>query len=266
MFDQLLRQIAFQVYRLRLRRLFLLCKGNYDIDSHCEKGQADVIDVISYFGFLGPECIPQDPSCTSIMMLLAYIGPTHLNHGDISFGRIPSFRYSRMGTIQLSLSSLTMTVISFSATDLVCITSTKTSFASFEKVIDASLLRASAFFSSSLLICSIEYLGKLDRRPIVFSSPTMSASYSASLLVVSNLNLNAYVYSFPSGFTNINLAPKPSELEASLVKNDVSARKSASIYPLIEFRPLNFISCSPNSMAHLATRPDFSGFARTCFI
>ncbi|GJT21620.1 hypothetical protein Tco_0891557 [Tanacetum coccineum] len=79
-------------------------------------------------------------------------------------------------------------------------------------------------------------------------------------------------------------APEPSELEApsvssfhvfsgsvsfllaspffssSLSVGDVSIRKSASICPLIEFLPLNSISCSPNSMAHLATRPDFSWF------
>nr|GEW84571.1 hypothetical protein [Tanacetum cinerariifolium] len=203
---------------------------------HCEKGQAHVIDVISCFGFLGPKCIPQDPSCTSFMMLLAYIGPTHLNHGDM----IPSFRYSWMGTIQLSSSSLT---------------------------IWESLTGGPLFFPA-------------------MRSPAMSAS----LLVVSNLNLNVYIYSFPSGFTNISPAPEPSELEALLVNrfhvfsgsgsfllaplslsssfsvDDVYTRKSASIRPLIEFLPLNSISCSPNSMAHLATSPDLSGFARTCFI
>nr|GFC72932.1 hypothetical protein [Tanacetum cinerariifolium] len=47
----------------------------------------------------------------------------------------------------------------------------------------------------------------------------MSASYSASLLVVLNSNLNAYVYSFPSRFTNISPAPEPSELEASSVNS-----------------------------------------------
>ncbi|GJS14874.1 hypothetical protein Tco_0409346 [Tanacetum coccineum] len=91
-------------------------------------------------------------------------------------------------------------------------------------------------------------------------SPAMSASYSALLLVVSNSNLNAYVYSFPSGFTNISPAPEPSELEApsvnsfhvfygsgsflfaspffssSLSVGDVSTRKSASICPLIDVR------------------------------
>ncbi|GKD43615.1 hypothetical protein Tco_1268260, partial [Tanacetum coccineum] len=173
-----------------------------------------------------------------------------------SFGRISTFKYSRMGTIQLSSSSLTTSVISFSTTDLVCMTSTKTYFASFEKVIDASLLRASAFLFCFLLI------------------PAISSSYSASLLVVSNSNLNAYVYYFPSGFTNISPALKPSELEAPLVNSfhvfsgsgsfllaspffssslsvgDVSTRKSASICPLIEFMPLNSILCSPNLMAH----------------
>ncbi|GJU69223.1 hypothetical protein Tco_1255482, partial [Tanacetum coccineum] len=119
-------------------------------------------------------------------------------------------------------------------------------------------------------------------------NPARSASYSASLLVVSNSNLNAYIYSFPSRLTTIRPAPEPSELEASSVNSfhaffgsflltssffaslffvsGVSARKSANICPLIEFLPLNSISCSPNSMAHLAMRPDFSGFARIYFM
>nr|GEV61045.1 hypothetical protein [Tanacetum cinerariifolium] len=110
---------------------------------------------------------------------------------------IPSFRYSRMGTIQLSSSSFTLSVISFSVTDLVCMTLAKTSFASFEK------------------------LGKLDRRHIFFPamrSPAMSALYSTSLLVGLNSDLNAYVYSFPFGFTNISPAPEPLELEASSLR------------------------------------------------
>ncbi|GKC10573.1 hypothetical protein Tco_1007355 [Tanacetum coccineum] len=125
---------------------------------------------------------------------------------------------------------------------------------------------------------------------LAMRNPARSASYSASLLVVSNSNLNAYVYSFPSGLTTIRPAPEPSELEAPSVNSfhaffgsssflltssffaslfsvsGVSARKSANICPLIEFLPLNSISCSPNSMAHLAMRPDFSGFARIYFI
>nr|GEX26539.1 hypothetical protein [Tanacetum cinerariifolium] len=104
---------------------------------------------------------------------------------------------------------------------------------------------------------------------------------SASLLVISNSNLNAYVYSFPSGLTTIRPAPESLELEAPLVNSfhalsgsgsflltssffaslfsvsGVSTRKSTTICPLIEFLPLNLISCSPNSTIHLAMRHDF---------
>nr|GEZ04158.1 hypothetical protein [Tanacetum cinerariifolium] len=61
----------------------------------------------------------------------------------------PDLRYSRIGVIQLSPSSLTKSATPFSVMDLFCMTSTKTSFASLEKVIDACLLRASSF-----LFCS----------------------------------------------------------------------------------------------------------------
>ncbi|GKB77969.1 hypothetical protein Tco_0944864 [Tanacetum coccineum] len=125
---------------------------------------------------------------------------------------------------------------------------------------------------------------------LAMRNPARSASYSASLLVVSNSNLNAYVYSFSYGLTTIRPDPEPSELEAPSMNSfhefsgsgsflltssffaslfsvsGVSARKSANIFPLIEFLPLNSISCSPNSMAHLAMRPDFSSFARICFM
>ncbi|GJZ63847.1 hypothetical protein Tco_0620268 [Tanacetum coccineum] len=174
-----------------------------------------------------------------------------------------------MGIIQLSSFSCVMSATSICMIDLSCITSTKTSLASLEKVIEASLLRASAFLFWSLLMCSIE--------------PASSASYSASLLVVLNSNLMAYVYSFPYGLTSIRFALEPSELEAPSVNNfhpfsgsgyfllasssfvpsysfeGVSARKSASICPLTEFLPLNSILCSPNSIAHLAIRLNFSG-------
>ncbi|GJS44316.1 hypothetical protein Tco_0569359 [Tanacetum coccineum] len=125
---------------------------------------------------------------------------------------------------------------------------------------------------------------------LAIRNPARSASYSASLLVVLNPNLNAYVYSFPSGLTTIRPTPEPSELEALSVNSfhaflgsgsflltfsffaslfsgaGVSTRKSANICPLVEFLTLNSISCSPNSIAHLAMRLDFSGFARICFI
>ncbi|GJX46026.1 hypothetical protein Tco_0271216 [Tanacetum coccineum] len=122
--------------------------------------------------------------------------------------------------------------------------------------------------------------------------PANNASYFVSLLVVSNLNLRAYMYYFPSGLTNIRLASEPSEIEAPSVYNlhvllefrtllvvfgflasislssteGVSARKSASIFPLIELHPLNLMSCSPSSMAHLAILPNFLGLARICLM
>ncbi|GJR20388.1 hypothetical protein Tco_0968915 [Tanacetum coccineum] len=121
---------------------------------------------------------------------------------------------------------------------------------------------------------------------LAMRNPARGASYSASLLVVSNANLNVYVYYFPSGMTTISPAPEPLELEAQSVNSfhaflgsssflltysffasllsgsGVSARKSANICPLIEFLPLNSISCSPNSMAHLAMLPNFLAYMR----
>ncbi|GKA26436.1 hypothetical protein Tco_0712545 [Tanacetum coccineum] len=82
-------------------------------------------------------------------------------------------------------------------------------------------------------------------------SPAMTASYSASLLVAVNSNFKTYVNSVPSGLTTINPAPEPSPHDAP---------KSARIWALTAFLGLNSISCSPSSMAHLATLPDFSGF------
>ncbi|GJY41990.1 hypothetical protein Tco_0429260 [Tanacetum coccineum] len=47
---------------------------------------------------------------------------------------------------------------------------------------------------------------------------------------------------------------------------DVFARKSARIFPLTELRPLNSMSCSLNSIAHLAILLDFSSLARICLM
>ncbi|GJS70477.1 hypothetical protein Tco_0703318 [Tanacetum coccineum] len=90
---------------------------------------------------------------------------------------------------------------------------------------------------------------------LAMRNPVRSASYSASLLVVSNSNLNAYIYSFLSGLTTIRRAPEPSALEAPSVNSfyafsgsgsflltssliatlfsvsGVSARKSANVFP-----------------------------------
>nr|GEV29100.1 hypothetical protein [Tanacetum cinerariifolium] len=54
---------------------------------------------------------------------------------------------------------------------------------------------------------------------LAMRNPSRSASYFASLLVVSNSNLNAYVYSFPSGLTTIRPTPESSELEAPSVNS-----------------------------------------------
>nr|GFA46345.1 hypothetical protein [Tanacetum cinerariifolium] len=122
--------------------------------------------------------------------------------------------------------------------------------------------------------------------------PASKASYSASLLVDSNWNLRAYVYSFPSRLTNIIPSSESSKLEALSVYNfhmlsmlgtllvvvgflvsvslsstkGVSARKLARICPLTELRPLNSRSCSPSLIAYLAILPDFSGLARICLM
>ncbi|GJW46430.1 hypothetical protein Tco_0078076 [Tanacetum coccineum] len=90
---------------------------------------------------------------------------------------------------------------------------------------------------------------------LAMRNPARSASYSSSLLVVLNSNLNAYVYYFPSGLTTIRPTPEPSELEAPSMNSfhaffgfgsflltslffasmfsvsGVSARKSANICP-----------------------------------
>ncbi|GKA51308.1 hypothetical protein Tco_0744504 [Tanacetum coccineum] len=89
---------------------------------------------------------------------------------------------------------------------------------------------------------------------LAMRSPAMTASYSASLLVAVNLNFKAYVNSVPSGLTII----KPTQSHHHLML--FSARKSVRIWALTAFLGLNSISCSPSSMAHLATLPDFPGF------
>ncbi|GJX07153.1 hypothetical protein Tco_0195085 [Tanacetum coccineum] len=118
-----------------------------------------------------PEYILHDPWCTSWMMSLACAAPMNLNHGDKydlrynvpsirlynralthsflafcgSFGSFPNCRNSRIGIIQLSSSSWVMFVTSFCVIHFSHSTSTRTSLASLENVIEASLLSASAF-------------------------------------------------------------------------------------------------------------------------
>nr|GEY17074.1 hypothetical protein [Tanacetum cinerariifolium] len=58
---------------------------------------------------------------------------------------------------------------------------------------------------------------KVLARFLTFSRPAIKASYSASLLVASNLNLRAYVNSIPSRFVIIRKAPEPSMHDDTLV-------------------------------------------------
>nr|GEX55225.1 hypothetical protein [Tanacetum cinerariifolium] len=74
----------------------------------------------------------------------------------------------------------------------------------------------------------------------------MTASYSASFLVVMNSNFRAYVNFVPYGLTTIKLASEPSPLDAS---------KAVRIWALIAYLGLNLILGYPSSMAYLATLP-----------
>ncbi|GJR30604.1 hypothetical protein Tco_1106836 [Tanacetum coccineum] len=136
-----------------------------------------------------------------------------------------------------------------------CLSSYRTSLASLEKVIEANLLRAFAFLFWSFLMCSIEWQGKLASNSFSFSS--IKQALEPSELEALSVN-NFHVLSGSGSFLLASSSFTPS---SSL--EGVSSRKSANICPLTEFLTLNSISCSPNSIAYLAMRPDFSSLART---
>nr|GEV41152.1 hypothetical protein [Tanacetum cinerariifolium] len=135
----------------------------------------------------------------------------------------------------------------------------------FRELVDAILLSASAFLFSPLGTCLIENSLKVLLRVLTLSKylvmtgsfamrPATKASYSASLLVASNLNLRAYVNFIPSRFVIIRPAPKPSMHDDSSVNSihgsessflssmgvsgesssGRSTMKSARIYPLTD--------------------------------
>ncbi|GJT22082.1 hypothetical protein Tco_0892019 [Tanacetum coccineum] len=113
-----------------------------------------------------------------------------------------------------------------------------------------------------------------------------------SLLEAGNSKLKAYVISSLSEFVKIRSAPEPSLLEALSMNNvqsgvlsgiwvgvvvassdifgriliEDSAMKSATTCPFIADLGLYLISCSPSSMTHLASRPEFSDLSNTCRI
>ncbi|GJS53339.1 hypothetical protein Tco_0626701 [Tanacetum coccineum] len=116
--------------------------------------------------------------------------------------------------------------------------------------------------------------------------PAINASYSASLLVASNLNPMAYVNSTPSGFVNISPAPKPSiQDEPSVNKVHGSSNssgsamsssgdsssgrstiKSANICPLIDVLSLYWMSYPSSLNFHFSILLLISNFDNNCFI
>nr|GEV57392.1 alpha/beta hydrolases superfamily protein [Tanacetum cinerariifolium] len=64
-----------------------------------------------------------------------------------------------------------------------------------------------------------DFLQVLDHAWFYCHRPAINASYSASLLLASNLNLRAYINSTPSGFLNISPAQEPSIHDDPSVNN-----------------------------------------------
>ncbi|GKA12659.1 ribonuclease H-like domain-containing protein [Tanacetum coccineum] len=155
-----------------------------------------------------------------------------------SSGRISSMRYSWIGVIHVCPSSSTTASTSFSSIDFSLSSSTSTCLLRWAKLVDAILLSASAFLLSPLGTCLIENSLKVLVRVLTFAKylimpgsfaiPAIKALYSASLLVASNLNLEAYVNSIPSGFESIRPAPEPSMHDDPSVNNIHGSGSSSS--------------------------------------
>ncbi|GJV50675.1 hypothetical protein Tco_1446416 [Tanacetum coccineum] len=148
-----------------------------------------------------------------------------------------------------------------------------------DKLVDAILLRASAFLFSLRDTCLMENSLKLLR-------PAINASYSVSLFVASNLNLMAYVNSTPSGLVSISPDPETSIQDHPFVErvqgsgissgsvmgtsgdssSDRSTIKSASIYPLMDALGLYWMSYPSSSNFHFSILPLISEFNNSCFI
>ena len=112
----------------------------------------------------------------------------------------------------------------------------------------------------------------------------MTASYSASLLEVRNLNLSAYSMSIPSGEVRIRPALLPCAFDAlftksfqmeGLVSVCVFSAGSAEVNSMTKFAKIcHFIvvfglyrmSNSLSSMAHFINLLEVSGLCSTCFI
>ena len=112
----------------------------------------------------------------------------------------------------------------------------------------------------------------------------MTASYSASLLEVWNLNLSAYSMSIPSEEVRIRPAPLPWAFEAPSTESFQTERsvvvwtslagsadvnymtKSAKTCPFIAVVGLCLMSNSLSSMAHFISLPEVSSLCNTCLI
>ena len=115
-------------------------------------------------------------------------------------------------------------------------------------------------------------------------SPTMTASYSASLLEALKPNLRAYSTSIPSREVRIRPAPLPWALAAPSTDNLQMGRsgvswvasvdfagvnslmKSTKICPFIAFLGLYLMSNSLSSTAHFISLPKVFGLCSICFI
>nr|GEW14281.1 hypothetical protein [Tanacetum cinerariifolium] len=149
-----------------------------------------------------------------------------------SVGKVPSARYLKRELIQVSPSSSTIANISISRMDFSFNSSTNTCLLKCAKLVEAILLKASAFLFSLLGICLIENALKLPVSAFTFPrfftpicsailSPAIKASYYASLFVASDLNLKA---SGSSSSSSIRVSGEST--------SGLSTMKSANICPL----------------------------------
>ncbi|GJZ33547.1 hypothetical protein Tco_0578983 [Tanacetum coccineum] len=86
---------------------------------------------------------------------------------------------------------------------------------------------ALAFFLSTGEVSSVRFLTPIFS---AIGNPVIKASYSASLLVASNLNRKAYVNSTPSGSVSITLAPHPSTQDVPSVNKLYFVGSSSSFF------------------------------------
>ncbi|GJW17867.1 hypothetical protein Tco_0025303, partial [Tanacetum coccineum] len=156
-------------------------------------------------------------------------GPTHRNHGLRK-----DLLYSILFVTAYLLALRRMALAFF-------FSSGRISSVRCAKLVDAILLSAFAFMFSYLGTCLMENSLKVLARfltfskylimPGYFATLAIKASYSASLLVASNLNLIAYVNSVPSGLVSIRPASEPSTHDEPSV-NNIQGSGSSSLFSM----------------------------------